>query len=685
MNLEHERQRLQDIIEATRVGTWEWHVQTGETRLNARWAEIVGYRLDELEPVSIETWNRLTHPADLEITNDLLARHFAGELDYYEHEARMRHKDGHWVWVLDRGRVISRGADGRPLWVAGTHTDITERKQAEERLRLLAAVFENTAEGAVITDANANAVEINRAFTEILGYSRDEVLGRNPRMWQSGRHDPAYFQGMWRALVETGHWRGEIWNRRKDGSVFPEWLTISSIHDARGILTHYIGVFSDISQVKQSEAMLDHLAHHDALTDLPNRLLLNERVEQAIRHARRQHTTVALLFLDIDHFKHINDSFGHPVGDRLLQAVGDRLVAAVRQEDTVARIGGDEFVILLEHVADPMQAGLVAQKVVAAFAAPFDVEGQGIGISISLGVCLHPQDGEDVDTLLRNADAAMYRAKDEGRNTHRFYTAELTSKAIERVTLEASLRRAIEREEFVLHYQPQVELASRRIVGVEALIRWQHPELGMISPARFIPLAEECGLIAAIGDWVLRSACRQGVQWLYRGLDFGRIAVNVAGPQVRPGLAWVVKEILMQTGLPAQYLELEVTEGFIMRQDGAAIGELHALRRLGVALSIDDFGTGYSSLGYLKRLPIQKIKIDQSFVRDLPDDPDDAAITRAVIALGQSLERTVIAEGVETPQQAEFLLQAGCPEGQGYLFSRPVDAAAVASLFGPRQ
>jgi diguanylate cyclase (GGDEF)-like protein/PAS domain S-box-containing protein len=684
LNLVHERQRLQDIIEATRVGTWEWQVQSGETRFNARWAEIAGYRLDELEPVSIDTWNRLAHPADLEVTGSLLQRHFAGELDHYEHEARMRHKDGHWVWVLDRGRVVSRDVDGRPLWVAGTHTDITERKQAEERLRLLAAVFENTAEGAVITDADANAVEVNRAFTEILGYARDEVLGRNPRMWQSGRHDQAYFQNMWRALSETGHWRGEIWNRRKDGSVFPEWLSISSIHDAMGRLTHYIGVFSDISQVKQSEALLDHLAHHDALTDLPNRLLLNERLDQAIRHACRRRGTVALLFLDIDHFKHINDSFGHPVGDSLLQAVAGRLMEQVRMEDTVARIGGDEFVVLLEHLADPMQAGVVAQKVVAAFTAPFDVDAQSIVISVSLGICLYPQDGEDVDTLMRNADAAMYRAKDEGRNTHRFYTAELTSKAIERVTLEASLRRAIERDEFVLYYQPQVELASERVIGVEALIRWQHPELGMVSPARFIPLAEECGLISAIGDWVLRSACRQGRIWLERGLDFGRIAVNVAGPQVRPGLARGVQEILAETGLPAQYLELEVTEGFIMRQDGAAIEELHALRRLDVALAIDDFGTGYSSLGYLKRLPIQKIKIDQSFVRDLPGDLDDAAITKAVIALGGSLERAVIAEGVETVQQAEFLLHAGCREAQGYLYSRPIEPAAVERLFGRR-
>ena len=559
--------------------------------------------------------------------------------------------------------------------------DLSHARQIEESLRLSAGVFENTAEGVVITDLNGIILEVNRAATEILGFSREELIGKSPRIWNSGHHDDNFYRAMWSSLKETGQWRGEIWNRRKNGSVFPVWETISDITNEHGTLTHYVVVFSDISQIKQSQQQLDYLAHHDALTDLPNRLLLNERLEQAIRHAERNRSQVALIFFDLDNFKHINDSLGHPVGDRLLQEVAVKLQQTIRQEDTVARIGGDEFVLLLEDIGKPEHAGVIAEKLISILNRPFLLDDQEIGVTASMGICLYPRDGMNPEVLMRNADAAMYRAKEEGRNTYQFYTEELTRNAFERVLLESNLRQAIERQELMLFFQPQVNVKNRQIIGVEALIRWQHPELGMVSPARFIPLAEECGLIRSIGRWVLENTCLQGRKWLDRGFDIGRIAINIAGTQINRGeLVDEVKQALNASRFPASRLELEVSEGFIMEQAKSAIGQLGALRQIGVTLTIDDFGTGYSSLSYLKQLPIHKLKIDRSFVQDIPHDLNDMAISNAVIALGKSLGLAVIAEGVEKEEQARFLEDAGCQEAQGYLYGRPVSPEELERL-----
>ncbi|MES9853202.1 MAG: PAS domain S-box protein [Candidatus Thiodiazotropha sp. L084R] len=577
---------------------------------------------------------------------------------------------------------LIRDETGKPTGILTSIHDLTNARQINERLRLSANVFDNTAEAIVVTGADGSIVEVNQAFLDIMGFSRGEVIGNNPSMWKSGRHDSVFFQSMWKSLEETGRWRGEIWNRRKDGSIFPEWQNISAVTDNRGSITHYLSVSSDISQIKQSQEKLDHLAHYDALTDLPNRLLLTERLEQAIKHAERHKRNLAVFFIDIDRFKHVNDSLGHPVGDLLLQEVSKKLLEVVRHEDTVSRIGGDEFVIVLDEVDEPEHAGTVAQKILKSFEEPFLLEGRDISVTTSLGICLYPSDGQDADTLLRNADAAMYRAKDEGRNNYQFYTEELTRDAFERVLLEAGLRRAIENDELRLFFQPQVDLKNNTLIGLEALVRWWHPDFGMVSPVRFIPLAEETGLIFPLGRWVLQTACRQGVEWLQRGIDFGRIAVNVAGPQIqRGGLVDEVRTALSESGLPAKYLELEVTEGFIMQQAEAAISQLEALQELGVLLSIDDFGTGYSSLSYLKRLPIDKLKIDKSFVRDIPDDANDLAIAGAVIALGKSLNLKVIAEGVETEEQAIHLKDIGCEAAQGYLYCRPAPNTDLDDVF----
>lgn len=576
---------------------------------------------------------------------------------------------------------LVRDASGIKTGMLISLHDLTHSRQIEERLRLAASVFENTDEGVIITDGDGNILDVNHAFSRIQGYSREEVIGKNPRMFKSGHHDQSFYRDLWRTLTETGHWRGELWNRRKNGEIFPKWQTINSVVDAEGNLTHYVGIFADITHIKQSQEKLDHLGHHDALTDLPNRLLLNERLEQAVKHAERHNTLLAVIFLDLDNFKHINDSLGHPVGDQLLQEVAKKLLQATRQDDTVARIGGDEFVLLLEDIGKPENAGIAAQKITAMFTEPFQLAEHSIRVTASLGICICPQDGLDPDTLLRNADSAMYRAKEEGRNTYQFYTEELTRNAFERVLLENNLRRAIEEEQLRLLYQPQFDLQSGRVIGLEALLRWDHPELGTISPAKFIPLAEESGLIHPIGEWVLRTACRQGRQWQERGIDFGRIAVNIAGPQLQRGnLVNEVMTVLEETQIQTDRLELEVTEGFIMQQAESAITQLQALRDLGLTLAIDDFGTGYSSLSYLKQLPIHKLKIDQSFVRDIPRDRNDMAIADAIIAMGKSLELTVIAEGVETRAQADFLKLAGCQEGQGYLYSKPVTAEVAEAM-----
>lgn len=557
--------------------------------------------------------------------------------------------------------------------------------QNEESLRLSATVFEHSVEGIVITDPEANIVDVNRAFSEILGYSRDEVMGQTPKLWQSGRHDKEFFRVMWASLIETGQWRGELWNRRKDGSVFPEWLTINDVRDDHGNLTHYIGIFSDISQIKQSQEQIDFLAHHDPLTELPNRLLFHERLEHAIHHASRHRSELAVIFVDLDRFKQINDGLDHVHGDLLLQKVAKRLKNSIRRHDTLARIGGDEFIILLEAIDKSEAIGLTVQKISSAFDKSFLVKDNELSITASIGVAIYPPDGEDAETLIRNSDTAMFRAKELGRNNYQFYTESLTLNTLQRVAMENNLRKALEREEFNLVYQPQIELTSGKIIGAEALLRWNNKQFGSVSPARFIPLAEETGLIHSIGKWVLNMACRQAEQWISDGLDLQYIAVNVAGQQIQKGeLVNDVTQALANSRLAPERLELEVTESFIMEDPEFTIEQLSILRDIGVAMSIDDFGTGYSSLSYLKRLPVNKLKIDQSFVRDIPDDRDDMAITDAVIRMGQSLGLSVIAEGVETEIQKNFLIEHGCVNGQGYLFSKPIDAIEFEKFFVSR-
>ncbi|WP_447844726.1 EAL domain-containing protein [Pseudomonas aeruginosa] len=565
--------------------------------------------------------------------------------------------------------------------------DITERQLMQEKLQQAATVFESTAEGVMITDTRQRITAVNRAFSEITGYSEQEALGRSPSLLSSGQHDSSFYLAMWNQLERDGHWQGEIWNRRKTGELYPEWLTISAVHNPQGEITHFVGVFADISTLKYAQARLDYQAHHDPLTGLPNRLLFESRLNHALDEAREESRPGAVLFIDLDRFKHINDSLGHPIGDLLLKAIAERLRDQLRDVDTVARLGGDEFIILLPGLHQESDAEHVARKLLNAFTAPFQADGHEFFVSASVGIALFPKDGDDAPTLVKNADAAMYRAKSRGRSRIEYYTRELTYLATERMALETELRRALERDELQLYYQPKLSLESGLLVGAEALVRWYHPLFGEISPERFIPLAEDCGLILPLGDWVLEHACQQMGEWQKLHAPFGPLSVNLAGAQLgQPQLIERLEQLLEQSGLEPSRLQLEITESFIMNQTEEALAVLHGLKRLGVQLAIDDFGTGYSSLSYLKRLPLDILKIDKSFIRGLPDDPHDAAITRAIIALGRSMQLTVIAEGVETEGQQSFLTHEGCEQIQGFVLSPPLPAELFASKFlKPRQ
>jgi diguanylate cyclase (GGDEF)-like protein/PAS domain S-box-containing protein len=570
--------------------------------------------------------------------------------------------------------------------IVGVSRDITERKHAEAALKLRNLAIESSVNAIVITShlVDDQPIEyVNPAFERITGYAAADALGRNCRFLQGSDRNQVEIAILRRAIEAGREASVVLRNYRKDGSVFWAQLSISPLRDAAGRISHYVGVLSDITEARNYREQLEHQANHDTLTSLPNRSLLRDRLDQAIAHANRQRKLLAVAFIDLDNFKVINDSLGHSAGDHLLKVTAERLRACLREDDTVARHGGDEFVLLLNDQGSREAVARAVSRVIERLAQPLTVEGQEVTNTCSIGVTLYPDDGDDAGVLLRNADAAMYRAKAQGKNSFQFYTADMSTHLGERLKLEAQLRRALERGEFVLHYQPKIDLRSNEIYGLEALIRWEHPEEGLIAPGRFIGLAEETGLIVPIGEWALRTGCTQVQAWSDAGLPPMMLSVNISARQFkRRDLAQTVSRVLAETGLPPARLELELTESLVMENAEEFIQTLNALKQTGVSLSVDDFGTGYSSLSYLKRFPVDRLKIDQSFVRDIGSDPDDAAIARAVIQLGHSLDLRVTAEGVETAEQLAFLREHGCDEVQGYLFSRPLSADKIAQLLG---
>ncbi len=563
--------------------------------------------------------------------------------------------------------------------------EISQRKNVEEQLRLSAAVFANNSEAIVITDANNNILRVNDAFTRISGYSEDEVIGKNPRILASGRMDSGFYRSMWTELLKNDGWSGEIWNKRKNGEVYPEWLILSLVRDESGKVVNYIAIYSDITERKLEEERFQFLASHDVLTRLPNRFLLNDRITQALAFAERNKTKVGILFIDLDHFKNINDSLGHDVGDELLKQVAERMGRCLVHTDTIARLGGDEFVAVLPDIGSENEAAFAGEKILEALSDRFTVRDHQLSITASIGFSMYPEDGSVTVELLRKADMAMYRAKAAGRNTLQFYRPEMTIHITERLQMEMQLRHAIENKQLFLVYQPKVSMESGLMVGMESLLRWRHPEMGLVPPARFIPIAEESGLIQDLGNWVLREACTQGRRWQSQGYDVVPIAVNVSGAQFKRGRCVErLRAILNETGFAPNLIEVEITESVLMELGESGQRVMGDLRALGVRLALDDFGTGYSSLARLKSFPIDSLKIDQSFIRDISTDPDDAAIVRAVLSMSHEMNMRVIAEGVETPEQLDFLKQVHCEEYQGYLFSRPLSPDEI-ERFLPRK
>ena len=679
--LSETEQMYRELVESAQAIIWRAVPGGGFTYVSPEAESVLGFprRAWTEEPTF---WLDHMHPDDREWAPEFCL-HESEKLEAHSFDYRMIAADGRVVWLHDIVRVISTPS-GTPGELVGIMLDITARKEAESRLALAQQAFENTAEGLMITDANLKVLEINQGFVNITGYGREEIIGQSPAILSSGKHGESYYEAMWTTIKAEGRWMGEIWNRRKNGEVYPEWLSISEVRDAKGKVVNYVAVFTDITLRKQSEEQLHFLANHDALTGLPNRTLLQERIEHALKRVQRDHGRLAILFIDLDRFKVINDTLGHHAGDMLLQTAAERLQHCLRDSDTIARQGGDEFVVLIENFSDTQYLGNVARKIMHALEQPFFLMGQELFVSASIGISAYPEDGTDLHTLLKNADVAMYRAKERGKNTFQFYASESNVHSFERLALENSLRRALERNEFVLHYQPKVDLATNELVGAEALIRWNHPDLGLVHPAQFIPLAEETGLIVPIGAWVLREACRQNRAWQEAGMPLIGVAVNLSAHQFRDeGLRQTIAEALGTSGLPPAYLELEITESMIMQNAERAIEILQRFRDMGTLVSIDDFGTGYSSLGYLKSFPIDSLKIDRSFVRDVPSDSDDVAITQAIIAMAHSLNLKVIAEGVENDEQLDFLREQGCDQVQGYLMSPPVSALEFEQLLDP--
>ena len=557
------------------------------TRASRSVKQLLGYEVEEF--VGRRLADSYCSPQD---RDDFLARMRANGGHIVGGESRLRHKDGHELWVLTTAHFIL-DASGAVIGVEGTTRDNTLQRRAEEELRLAAKVFESSGEAIMITDAAGLIISVNQAFSIVTGYPAGEVTGRNANLLASGRHSREFFSGMWRSVLETGYWNGEVWNKRRNGEIFPEWLSLSSVRDAQGRVTHLVGIFSDISERKASEAKIAFLAHHDALTGLPNRLLLKDRMEQAIVHCERNGNKVALLFVDLDRFKAVNDSFGHPVGDALLRDAAQRLLACVRDSDTISRHGGDEFLVVLTDLQSSEVPAQIAGKIMAALGQPFRIETHEAAISASVGIAVYPEDGSSFDQLLKKADTAMYHAKEAGRNAFRFYTERMNADAQERLDLHSRLRRALERDEFVLYYQPLVDLTNGRIVGGEALVRWQDPGQGLVAPGHFIPAAEHSGLIVPLGEWVLREACAELAHWHALGHVGLSMAVNISSIQFRRGdVEETVRRALDASGAAPASLELELTESILIDGADQVLATIRRLQALGVRLAIDDFGTG---------------------------------------------------------------------------------------------
>ena len=667
--LRESEERFKLAMRGANEGLYDWRLKENTTYLSPRWKSMLGYEEHEIadEP---ESWWELTAPGVAQAIAEQIRRLEAREIDNYEMELKLRHKDGRWLDILSRGFPVF-DSEHRVVRLVGTHHDITLRKRHEAELRLSSTVFANTHEGILVADFAGRIQTVNPAFEALTGYRSDEVCGRRANLLKSGRHDAKFYQDLYSDIRATGRWRGEIWNRRKDGSVQAYWATISLVRDDAGEPAGYVALYSDIGDYKRSQARLDFLVHHDPDTALPNRLSLRGRLDEAIAEIEPPCAGATLFHLELDRFRAIVESLGHSAGDELLAQTSQRFLAKLGPRDMLARIGADEFAILRHGSACDEEAYALAGELIAEMEQPFVfASGAKAYSGVNVGVAFISGGDRDADTLMSQAESALYVAKGGGGGV-RFYEPRHMREARERLEMETGLRRALERGEFVLQFQPLIDLADRRAFGVEALVRWRSPE-GMTPPGRFIPLAEKTGLILPIGEWVLRQAAERMKAWLDAGIDLHTISINISPRQFeRADLAERIVAILGETGLPFERVEIEITESVLMEQKDAA-AKLKQLRALGLRISVDDFGTGHSSLAYLKNFPIDKLKLDRAFIQDIPSDATGMEIAAAVIRLGHSLDVEVLAEGVETEAQADFLVRSGCRLAQGFLFGRPM-------------
>ncbi|MBF0423479.1 MAG: EAL domain-containing protein [Magnetococcales bacterium] len=637
-------------------GYLERYMTTGEARIIGTIREVIGLKR-----------SGITFPLELSVSRfqGLETTYFTGIL--HDISLRKKHEE-----------EMVRARDNLERMVQERTRQLQEKMEANERaneeLRLAAKVFENAGEAILITDPAGDIISVNNAYLEITGYSYAEVVGKNPRIAKSDRHEPEFYEMMWQSLKSTGKWKGEIWDRRKNGQVYPKRLTITEVRSQDGELKNYVGIFNDITEVKETEKQLENLAYYDPLTKLPNRKLFHISLEHHIESAKRAHMGLALLFIDLDKFKLVNDSMGHGAGDDLLMQVSERLTQSVRKSDMVSRLGGDEFTVILTQVSGEDNIAHVATNIIQILQKPFFLSGLEASIGASVGISVFPQDGKDSGTLIKHADLAMYQAKSGGRGIFRFFMPEMNALAQHMMRLETNLKKAVIKEEFEVFYQAKVDQTKMEIIGMEALVRWHHPEHGLIPPNEFIPMAEDTGLIIPIGLQVLRMACRDTVLSHQAGFDWLKVAVNLSPRQFRQAgeLLQSIQSTLAQTGLPAKFLELEITESMVMGDVDEVIRVMNKIRELDISITMDDFGTGYSSLSHLKKLPLQTLKTDRSFIKDIPESGEDKAIMAAIISMAKNLNMHLVAEGVETEAQLRFLSDRGVDWIQGYYYSRPL-------------
>ncbi|MGD0960313.1 MAG: EAL domain-containing protein [Methylomonas sp.] len=677
--LQESKSLLALTLSSAELATWDWDVTTGRFIFNDRWAELRGYRLEEIEP-KIDSWEKGIFAEDLPEVKKSLAEYFDGDSPLYTADYRVCTKTGAWHWVINRGAIIQRDQAGRPLRMIGVEIDITERKQAEKEL-LIASVAFDSHESMMITDVNCKILRVNKAYTEITGYSSEEVVGRIPSILQSDLHPAEFYAEIKNTASFNGTCQGEVFDRRKNGEIYPTFLTVTAVKTDQGAITHYVAAHIDNSKNKAAAEKIERLAFYDPLTNLPNRRLLLDRLKSALASSHRSGRKGGLLFIDIDNFKTLNDSLGHDMGDLMLQQVAERLNACIRENDTIARLGGDEFVVMLEDLSEhTFEAATLVEsignKILIVINQPYLLGAYQYYSTPSIGAALFYENEQTIDIVLKQADIAMYQAKALGRNRLCFFDPQMQVSISARVELEADLILATQNNQFILYFQPQVD-HNRTIVGAEVLIRWEHPQRGLVSPGYFIPLAEETGLILKIGQWVLESACAQIKAW--DSCEHTRhlhLAVNVSARQFQQAdFEERLVRVLHNEGVNPNLIKLELTESLVLEDIGNTINKMKKLREIGVKFSMDDFGTGYSSLSSIKKLPLDQLKIDQSFVRDISIDVDDEAIVQTIIIMANKLGMEVIAEGVETEEQLVFLEMHGCKNFQGYLFGKPLPLA----------